>query len=465
MTEAAMTKPKETSLVERLAYTAYFAGQNVVYNMISTYLAVYYISFHKINPAVVATILLVVRVWDAVNDPIIGVIMDRVKIRGSRYKMWILLAAIAMPIATFLLFLVPTGASDVAKIIYIVITYVLWDVFYTISEVPIFAISTSMTKNERERTGLLTLTQIGSILGVVIGMVSITVLLGDGIDNINWPLMAGIPTVLAIIFMVPAFFYLKERHNTEVVKEASLGEMLRDILKNDQHLRMMVFYVSQMFLNAMAVFSPYVAEAYYGNAQYSSIISAFALVGVLGLGALTPWIVRKWGKQKYLEVSMIVTLILSIPAFFIPGDMAIFALAFLGLRTATLVVTSLLRPMFTADCIEYGQHKTGVRSDATAFAIQTFFNKTGDALGTALGGYVLAWVGFNEDLALAEQSLSTINSLQFWMVILPMFMALIMWLGPKFSYKLDEETVAKYIEENEKANEENTNATVGEPAA
>lgn len=451
VTEKSVAQPKETTVVERLTYTAYFAGQNVVYNMISTYLAVYYISFQNIAPAVVATILLVVRVWDAVNDPIIGVIMDRVKLRGSRYKMWIGLAAVAMPISTFLLFTVPNGASNAGKLIYIVITYVLWDVLYTISEVPIFAISTSMTRNERERTQLLTLTQIGSILGVVIGMGAITALLGEGIDNVNWPLMAGIPAVLAILFMIPSVFYLKERHNTQVVKEASLGEMLRDVLRNDQHLLMMMFFVSQMFLNAMAVFSPYVAEAFYGDARYASIISAFALVGVLGLGALTPMIVRKYGKQKYLEISMIVTLLLSIPVFFIPGDLAIVALMFLGLRTATLVVTSLLRPMFTADCIEYGQHKTGVRSDSTAFAIQTFFNKTGDALGTALGGFVLAWVGFNEALPLAQQDLTTINSLQLWMVILPMIMAAIMWLGPKFFYKLDEATVARYIEENESA--------------
>jgi glycoside/pentoside/hexuronide:cation symporter, GPH family len=445
-------KTSETSLLERLSYTAYFAGQNVVYNMITTYLAVYYISFQKISPALVATILLTVRLWDAVNDPIIGVMMDRIKLRGSRYKMWIGLAAIAMPISTFLLFTVPSDSSAVVRTIYIIITYVLWDVFYTISEVPIFAISTSMTRNEHERTKLLTLTQIGSILGVVLGMVAITALLGDGIDNVNWPLMAGIPVALAILFMIPAVFYVKERHNTQVIKEASLGEMLRDILRNDQHLLMMLFYVSQMFLNAMAVFAPYVAEAFYGDARYSTIISAFALLGVLGLGALTPMIVKKYGKQKYLEASMVVTLVLSIPIFFIPGDLAIVALIFLGLRTATLIVTSILRPMFTADCIEYGQQKTGIRSDSTAFAIQTFFNKTGDALGTSLGGFVLAWVGFNEAIPLAQQSLSTINSLQLWMVVLPMIMALIMWLGPKFFYKLNETKVLQYIEANEKGN-------------
>lgn len=115
----------------------------------------------------------------------------------------------------------------------------------------------------------------------------------------------------------------------------------------------------------------------------------------------------------------------------------------------TLIVTSLLRPMFTADCVEYGQHKTGVRSESVAFAVQTLANKIGDAVGVSLGGYIMAITAFDESLALAEQSTETMTALQMWYIALPMIMAAVMYLGPKLFYKLDEDKVKTMIADNE----------------
>lgn len=104
--------------------------------------------------------------------------------------------------------------------------------------------------------------------------------------------------------------------------------------------------------------------------------------------------------------------------------------------------------MFTADCIEYGQHKTGVRAESVAFSVQTFFNKTGDAIGTSLGGFVLAIAAFNENLPLAEQAEPTMSFLHMAFIILPMLMGVVMWLGPKFFYRLDEKKIKGFIEAN-----------------
>ncbi|NDJ54667.1 MAG: MFS transporter [Chloroflexi bacterium] len=453
MSQDVQTLPKETSFGERFAYSAYFAGQNIIYIVITTYLLTYYVSQVRLDPALVAVIFLIVRIWDAVNDPLIGLLMDRVEFLNSRFKGWINVTAFLMPAATFLMFLVPLDASLGVKLAYVVVTYLIWDVLYTASEVPIFAVSTSMTTNERERTILLTLTQIGSVLGAAIGVGLGGFLFDEGVDATNWLLLGGIPAVMAVVLMVPQMFAIQERHHTDVVEGVTLGQMIREVLRNDQHLIIMSLYLSQAFLNAVAVFGIYVAERYYGDARLASFTSAFALLGVVGLGIITPAVVRRWGKKTYLEVMMIATIVLSIPVFFIPGDLALLAMVFLALRTMTLVVTSLLRPMFTADCVEYGEQKTGIRNEATAFSIQTFFNKSGDALGTSLGGFVLAWVAFDELLPVAEQSVETINALWLWFIILPMFMAAVMWLGSRFLYKLDEETVAGYIIANKQRNE------------
>jgi GPH family glycoside/pentoside/hexuronide:cation symporter len=225
--------------------------------------------------------------------------------------------------------------------------------------------------------------------------------------------------------------------------------MLREVLRNDQHFIMMGLYISQAFLNGVTVFAVYVAERIYGNPIFANITALFSLLGVVILGIFTPAIVRRYGKRRYLEFCMILTVILSIPVFFIPGENAGLAMVFLGARTMTLIVTSLLRPMFTADCVEYGQHKTGVRSESVAFAVQTLANKIGDAVGVSLGGYIMAITAFDESLALAEQSTETMTALQMWYIALPMIMAAVMYLGPKLFYKLDEDKVKTMIADNE----------------
>lgn len=444
-------KPRQTRGSERTSYALYFAGQNIVYTLIQGYLLIFYVSYLGVRPGIVATVFLVVRVWDAVNDPLIGVMMDRVRFGGSRFKGWINLAAFLVPISTFLLFVLPPDTAGWVKIVYLVVSYLVWDVLYTVSEVPSFAVSTSMTRYEGERTLLLALTQIGSVLGAAAGMGIVTIFVGDGVDAINWLLMAGVPAAVAMAVMIPQMFTIEERHHTDAVQGVGIGEMIKEVLRNDQHLKIMVLYLSQMFLNAVSVFAIYVAEGIFGDARFATLTSVFTLLGIVVLGALTPAIVRRWGKRRYLEASMILTVIFSIPVFFIPETNGILAMVFLGTRTMTLVVTSLLRPMFTADSIEYGQNKTGVRSEAAAFSIQTFINKTGDALGVSLGGYILALVAFNEQLPLAEQAPGTLDALKIWYIVLPMIMAAVMYVGPKLLYRLDEERVKELIEENEKA--------------
>ncbi len=450
MTTTQAVGNRATSRAERYSYAAYFAGQNIVYNLIQLYLAAFAVTALQLDPVLVTLMILAVRVWDAFNDPLIGTVMDRFRVAGTRYKFWLNLTTFMVPIATFALFLAPTDASQGVKIAYFIISYLIWDVLYTFSEVPIFAISTSMSTHEGERTWLLTLTQIGSVLGVVFSTLVIDQLVADGVDALNWVLLGAIPSAMAVAAMIPQIFLVRERYHTDVVEEASLGQMFREVLRNDQHFIAMSLYLAQAFLNASSVFVLYVGEGFYGDAQLATRTALFSLLGIIGLGIATPTIVRMIGKRRYMEYSMLATILLSLPVFFIPADQTLLAIIFLGLRITTLVVTSLLRPMFTADCIEYGEQKTGIRNDATAFAIQTFFNKTGDALGQALGTAILALVLFDETLPIAQQSPDTINALQNWYIILPMLMAAVFYIGFKFFYKLDEEQVKQMIEANRK---------------
>ena len=157
-----------TTAGERLSYWTYFIGQNVYYNItaafISTYLAMQGISLGK-----VAIVLLVVKVWDAVNDPIFGYIFDKVRFKsGQKSLPWLRIAVLLIPVVTIILFSIPSGMSEGAKLIWFGVAYLLWDTVYTLTDVPAYAMLNTMTANLQERNLLLSVNRVFSGGGVVI---------------------------------------------------------------------------------------------------------------------------------------------------------------------------------------------------------------------------------------------------------------------------------------------------------
>lgn len=461
-----MASNKQTTTAERLTYNFYFAGQNAVYYIIEAVWAIYFVHHLSMDPSKVVLVVLVVRLFDAINDPILGVLMQRVRIKKwGKYKFWMNLTAVLVPITTFAMFTIPQGGSMVIKTLYLVITYVAWDISYSISEIPAFSVATTMTTNEEERTLILSLTQIGSMLGTVFGVGIMLIWGGDEVSEISWGYVRLVVAIVAVACMIPQAFFVKERYHVEEEQTVSFLDMLKQIPRNGQHLLIMALYTSQAFLNAANTFGSFVADGVLMNRYFAEIAAIFTLFGICLLGGFATRIVKKLGKKRFLEYSMLATIGLSVPAFFIPKAFPIVLVAFLGLRIATLVVTSILRPMFTADSIEYGQYKLGIRNEAASYAIQTFFNKTGDAIGHALALWILASVGWIEGVDPQAQSPGTLDALWIWYLILPIIMAAIMYIGPKMGYKITEDKVAIWLKENEKRDANHQDAGTDEDNA
>ena len=121
---------------EKISYGLYFMGQNVFYGLIG-YMTTYFTDI-GITAALVAIVALITKVWDAINDPIFGMIMDKVNFKKGKFLPWLQISVIAIPVATILLFTIPTGIPMMAKIIWATLAYMLWDTAYTLCDVPIF---------------------------------------------------------------------------------------------------------------------------------------------------------------------------------------------------------------------------------------------------------------------------------------------------------------------------------------
>ena len=137
---------------EKISYGLYFMGQNVFYGLIG-YMTTYFTDI-GITAALVAIVALITKVWDAINDPIFGMIMDKVNFKKGKFLPWLQISVIAIPVATILLFTIPTGIPMMAKIIWATLAYMLWDTAYTLCDVPIIGIVNTMSTDQKESISL-----------------------------------------------------------------------------------------------------------------------------------------------------------------------------------------------------------------------------------------------------------------------------------------------------------------------
>ena len=139
---------------EWMAYCVGALGQGMVYAIMSSYISDFYISVLKLTPLFVLLLMLLARVWDAINDPIMGYIMDHANPKNGKMKPYLIYTPIPIAILTVLLFYAP-NISDTAKMIYAAVTYVAWGMIYTASDVPFWALPNALTPNADERGGII----------------------------------------------------------------------------------------------------------------------------------------------------------------------------------------------------------------------------------------------------------------------------------------------------------------------
>ena len=201
-----MTTPKE-----RQSYWTYFVGQNVYYSItaafISTYLAMQGIDLKK-----VAVVLLIVKIWDAINDPLFGFLFDRIQFKNGQKSMpWLRVSTALMPFVTVAIFSIPGFLSETGKLIWFGVTYVLWDSVYTLTDAPAYAMLNTMTDNLQERTQLLSINRIYSGLGQGLYGVILTVLISEKVGlSATWTIV--ILSVFSTVCMIPLCINCKERN-------------------------------------------------------------------------------------------------------------------------------------------------------------------------------------------------------------------------------------------------------------
>ncbi len=377
-----------TEPVERLSYYSYFAGQNMIYTLFNTCLATYLL-FLGINPIKSAAVIFVVKVWDAVNDTMFGVIFDKIKFKsGKKYLPWLRVSTVLIPLATILTFIIPKGTSETVKLAWFAIAYILWDTAYTLCDVPIFGILTSMSQSIDERNSIQSYKSIATYAGVGITSTLTTVLISEEV-GLGYGIITLIISAFAFLLMSPASFKLKERYHAESEESFSIKAMLSYLVKNKY---LLIYYVGLFFYSALNIgnaFTLFVSYYLFHSTLFTIVVGAVGTVPQLVIALLLPKLFRKFDKMKVNQVCLLLYVILSVITWLIGyGNIVVYILLF-TVRSVPLAVVALEMFMFTPDCAEYGRFKSGTEAKGITFAVQTFMAKLTGSVSGALGTLIL----------------------------------------------------------------------------
>ncbi len=389
-----------TTKSERADYGLYLLGQNVIYTLVSTFLSTY-LPMCGIDNKKSAPILLIVKAWDAINDVVFGGIFDKVKFKKGKFIPWIRISLIFIPLATILMFSIPgfnglSSANQItAKLFWFAIMYIFWDTAYTLCDVPIYGLITTMTNNLQERTAIMSNSKLYSGVGTIVAYVLGTVLVSQSV-GLSYTFTAIICSLAALAVMVPISIRGQERNYLNDDKEESFTfkEMLNYMFRNKYLLIFYGAFIINGCLNTGVPLGMFVSYYLFDNELFNLILGGLSMIPTAIFAILMPKIVARVDKYKLFFWGSLLSVVMGLIIFLVGYENKYLFLALNILKAIPASFPLFLVFMFTPDCAEYGQYKTGSDAKGITFAIQTFSVKFTSSISTSLGMWVVGMFGF-----------------------------------------------------------------------
>ncbi len=380
-----------TSGIERWGFALFMAGQAIVNTFMGSFFQLFLTNI-GITATLVGILFLVARIWDAINDPIFGAIVDKSSLGSGKFLPWLRAANIMLPLVVLLLFAIPSSLSMGMKFLWAFVAYLLYDVAYTMCDVPIFAMTSAVTDQVHERINIMSRNTVLSTLTIII--VSIVV-------PQVYPLIGAFYTAVgvAVLTAVLMFFmsrFAKERYINKDTEKVTIGAMVQYVKQNKYlgigFVGILLLSVTSMTNTVIAYFAIHCL----GDMGMVTGLTLFMVLPALVIAALMPQLTKRFDKFHLLMFGIIGHNIMNVIIYFAGyQNLALFNILMLA-RGFFFGFQMVLQLQFTGDFVEYGEYKTGKRLQGTAYAIQTFVFKFMNALPAAIAMFILAGFGFME---------------------------------------------------------------------
>jgi sugar (glycoside-pentoside-hexuronide) transporter len=427
---------EKISVREKVGYGIGDAAANFIFQTMLVFQLAFYTDTFGITAAAAGTLFLVVRVWDAIFDPIMGVIADRTNTRWGKFRPWVLWTAVPFGIMGFLTFVTPPFGAE-GKLMYAYVTYIALMMVYSANNLPYSALSGVITGDLGERTSLssyrfvFAMSAAFVIQGLALPMVNFFGQ-GDSAKGYQWTM--GIFSALAILFFVITFVTTRERVLPDPTQKTSIKQDFRDLANNGPWIAM--FFLTIFIFITLAMRGGvmlYYFKYYLGREDLFSIFNVFGLgATIIGVVGSTP-LARKYGKRDVFIVGLSATVLLTALFFLIPRTAitAVFALEMVRQLAYGFTIPLLWAMM--ADVADYSEWKNKRRATAIVFSAIVFGLKAGLGFGGAIGGWVLSAYGYVPNV---EQTARALQGIKLTASLLPAATFLISVVCLLF-YKID----------------------------
>ena len=476
---------------EKVSYGLGAVGKDMVYMLSASYILYYYQDILGVNAIAMGMILMLARVFDAFNDPLMGVLVAKTRTRIGKFRPWLLIGTITNAIVLYFMFAAPPSLDSAGLVAYAAVTYVLWGVTYTMMDIPYWSMIPAFTEGGKEREGLSTLARscagVGSAIITIITMLCVSALgrIGHGdlaalsaagsaegasetavaaaksaermIERYGFQWFALIVAVVFVVFIVITCLNIKEKSNVNV-DSPSIGQMFKALLQNDQAMTIVVTIVlvnCSIYITSNLVI--YFFKYDFGGAGWRDAYTLFNTFGgavqILSMMILFPLLRKLLSSMQVFYTSFFMAIV---------GYAVLLALTFTNMTNVFLLfipgffifaangMLSVLTTVFLANTVDYGELKNNRRDESVIFSMQTFVVKLASGIAALAASVCLEVFHISDDTSDAVAAVvdgSSVIGLRMTMTVVPIIGLLVAVYFFHKKYILNEAKVAEIAEQ------------------
>ena len=440
-----------------LAYAAGDFGCNMSFALKGT-MAIFWTQFMQMPSLLYAGLLILVQVWDAINDPLIGTIIDNDKhtYKRNKFLTYIWAGSIGLIVGGACCFIPMPNANNVAKSIIFVAGYIVWDAFYTVANVPYGSLLSLISTEPADRASLSAWRSVGGMVGNMVPMVLLPMLIYDANNNIMGERVFVVALLMGVLGFISFQYMIKNtvvrveenvKCNDEETPKFNVLKAMANFLKNRPAVGATLAAMG-MFLGMQGASTAVTVmfQSYFKNVGISGIVSMFAMIPIVAFTPLARKMVVKYGKKELAVVGACCSILASV-------IMTVVRISPSGTGLMVYIICQLINSLGTGiystvswsmmgDAIDYNEWKFGTRDEGTVYSLHSFFRKLAQGMGPSLALVFMAALGYSEVNA-GNQLFSVALNMRYLVAGLYLLSALMQLMGLGLVYNLDKKTLSK----------------------